>query len=190
MIDARTRSVSAGLGGSCAPTLHCSSALEVAKTMSQLKPQIQSRIDSELWRPDSSIPNSHHRYRERCFAVYGQQCAACGEAESDDEDECLILAHHIDADRSNGSVENLVPLCKSCHEIVHSPNRFGSDRDNRLLVDLGRKYHRVVEEKGRHHSYVDYCDICGYPRFTGDCHNCSCQTRRGHLRSVGRVSDL
>ncbi len=39
-------------------------------------------------------------------------CRACGEAEAD--------IHHIDGNHKNNVEENLIPLCKKCHSLVHS----------------------------------------------------------------------
>jgi len=40
------------------------------------------------------------------------QCEQCGLYYN-------LLVHHIDEDRSNNSVANLMVLCTSCHAIVH-----------------------------------------------------------------------
>jgi len=51
-------------------------------------------------------------YREKCFEEHGEQCAICGDPAD--------VAHHIDGDRDNNDVENLAPLCESCHGKVHA----------------------------------------------------------------------
>jgi len=44
-------------------------------------------------------------------------CEKCGE-----EDERLITVHHINGNRRNNDVKNLVWLCLNCHHLVHRHN--------------------------------------------------------------------
>jgi len=53
-------------------------------------------------------------YRELAFGIYGKKCSVCGFS----EEECLEV-HHIDKNRYNNSIENLVILCLNCHRLVH-----------------------------------------------------------------------
>jgi hypothetical protein len=53
-------------------------------------------------------------YRTKCFDAHGDSCVACG----DDAD----VAHHVNTDRTDNRVENLAPLCYSCHMKIHSGN--------------------------------------------------------------------
>jgi hypothetical protein len=41
-----------------------------------------------------------------------QNCVICGVCEK-------IEIHHIDGDRENGKIDNLISLCNSCHSFVH-----------------------------------------------------------------------
>ena len=45
----------------------------------------------------------------------GRTCRLCGDGESDR----ALDVHHIDYDRENADLENLVSLCRSCHAITH-----------------------------------------------------------------------
>jgi hypothetical protein len=56
---------------------------------------------------------SDDRYREKCINQKGDYCHVC-EATND------IRVHHIDGDRKNNDVENLIPLCRTCHAKVHT----------------------------------------------------------------------
>lgn len=52
-------------------------------------------------------------YRERCLEQKGRKCSICGYEKG-------IVAHHIDGDRENNRIENLVPLCSICHNRIHT----------------------------------------------------------------------
>jgi hypothetical protein len=63
---------------------------------------------------------SINNYRERALAEYGEQCQAC-------DDTRQVVVHHIDEDRANNSLDNLIPLCRSCHTTVHVSDRTLND---------------------------------------------------------------
>lgn len=52
-------------------------------------------------------------YREKALAEYEEVCYVCG------VDERIVI-HHRDGDRTNHSLENLLPLCMACHAKVHN----------------------------------------------------------------------
>lgn len=54
-------------------------------------------------------------YRDLCLREKGEACTVCGSDKN-------VVAHHIDADREHNDIENLVPLCASCHARLHSTN--------------------------------------------------------------------
>lgn len=56
-------------------------------------------------------------YREVFIASPGAkfECRRCGY----DEFESVVEIHHLDHDRNNNSIENLVPLCCNCHQAYH-----------------------------------------------------------------------
>lgn len=51
-------------------------------------------------------------YREKCLAQKINACNVCGHGED-------LLVHHINGDDTDDRLENLVPLCRSCHAKVH-----------------------------------------------------------------------
>lgn len=51
-------------------------------------------------------------YRALCFKEHGGKCALCDSGEN-------VVAHHINGDRSDDRVENLLPTCRSCHSKIH-----------------------------------------------------------------------
>jgi hypothetical protein len=50
-------------------------------------------------------------YRYYGLYAYGGECAECG-----DQD---VEMHHINGNRDNNNIENLIPLCGSCHRLIH-----------------------------------------------------------------------
>jgi hypothetical protein len=50
-------------------------------------------------------------YRKLAFENYKHKCAVCGW----DEDERILQVHHIDGDRKNNNLRNLIILCPTCH---------------------------------------------------------------------------
>ena len=59
---------------------------------------------------------NNKKYRENSALlknVFSQNCYLCHSEKS------KIEIHHIDKNSSNNELKNLVPLCSSCHKIVH-----------------------------------------------------------------------
>lgn len=56
------------------------------------------------------------RYQSTCFEAHGKKCIVCGE-------EKIVATHHINEDHNDNRVENLVPLCPTHHQYVHSRYR-------------------------------------------------------------------
>ena len=53
-----------------------------------------------------------HEYRERCLKAKGRECIICGSDE-------LLKVHHVDGDRTNNELDNLIPTCSGCHGKIH-----------------------------------------------------------------------
>ena len=58
--------------------------------------------------------NGEDRYRRDAFNKYEHKCAICGW----DKDERILEVHHIDEDRSNNDLTNLIILCPICHRYL------------------------------------------------------------------------
>jgi hypothetical protein len=56
--------------------------------------------------------SDYETYRGYCLAHKPKRCEICG-------DEETVLVHHLDGNRDNNKLENLVPLCPSHHSRVH-----------------------------------------------------------------------
>lgn len=71
---------------------------------------LESGEKFEVIRPDHFGDSS--KYRIKAFRSYPHQCAVCGYNENDDS---LLDVHHIDSNRENNELENLIILCPTCH---------------------------------------------------------------------------
>ena len=66
------------------------------------------------------LPNhygtGHSTYRARCFSRHQHKCCICGES-------LMVQVHHLDHDRNNSNITNLVPLCPTHHAYMHSVHK-------------------------------------------------------------------
>ncbi len=53
-------------------------------------------------------------YRTKAFNAYEHKCACCGWC----EDERILEVHHIDENRDNNELDNLIILCPTCHRKI------------------------------------------------------------------------
>lgn len=67
------------------------------------------------WSRRSVSTASPTNYRKNAWKFYDKKCYDCGW----DEIKELLIVHHIDGNRKNGAISNLVPLCPRCHSIRH-----------------------------------------------------------------------
>lgn len=52
-------------------------------------------------------------YRTKCLRQQINACVGCGQRKD-------LVVHHINGDRSDNRLENLIPVCKSCHAKIHN----------------------------------------------------------------------
>ena len=57
-----------------------------------------------------------HAYRTTCFLYHKKECVVCGENK-------IVAVHHMDEDKKNNSMENLIHLCPTHHQYFHSKHR-------------------------------------------------------------------
>lgn len=69
---------------------------------------------NSYFRGGENNPNwSGNNYRKICFDNHGKKCIVCGE-------EKILSVHHINENHDDNRPENLVPLCPTHHQYVHS----------------------------------------------------------------------
>ena len=77
-----------------------------------LAQRIESGNKFNAIRPEHySENNAQTNYRQIAFQNYPHKCSVCGW----DEDEEILQVHHIDENRKNASIDNLIILCPTCH---------------------------------------------------------------------------
>lgn len=102
-----------------------------------------------------------NEYREKCLEAKGRVCDIC---ESDED----IEVHHIDGDRTNDRLENLIPLCAKHHKEIHNGSLELDEYDDlrpgtqtatmvQITVRLTKENLRQVDETvdGTHRSRAD-----------------------------------
>lgn len=93
----------------------------------------------------STTPMRRINYRKLAFTKYPPVCAHCGFGISD-----VLEVAHIDGDRSNNDLSNLVILCPNCHKmhdldlistptIIEMRDRPKEVRWAKRMKDAGRK---------------------------------------------------
>lgn len=89
------------------------------------------------------------QYREKALQFYGRQCEHCGDSAS-------VEVHHIDENRSNDSIGNLMVLCEYCHAAIHTGeiDPFGP-RSVQPSLELSHEQKQVVNAIFRTKAYGD-----------------------------------
>ena len=75
------------------------------------------RIESgfnEMW-PSHYTDGKHVKYRKFALTHYGNVCQLCGY----NKYSCVLQVHHIDHNRQNNKIENLLVCCPTCHMEQH-----------------------------------------------------------------------
>lgn len=90
-----------------------------------------------VWRAAKDEIHEYSNYKKVCFYYHGRQCVVC------DHDD-VIEVHHLDNDRSNENIDNLIPVCPTHHRILH----FGKTKDE--IMDVVMKYINMWKEENGH----------------------------------------
>jgi len=75
-------------------------------------------------------PENYKNHRTICFYNHVKKCIICGE-------ENIVSVHHYDRNHENNNKDNLIPLCPTHHQYIHS-----SYYD--LIKDKVEKYHSDI----------------------------------------------
>ena len=77
--------------------------LDSGKQFSEMRPDHYSNVEEKI--------GSINTYREMAMREYDHRCSICGWSEDDD----ILQVHHIDENRQNNALSNLIVLCPNCH---------------------------------------------------------------------------
>lgn len=105
----------------------CNETFQVRKGSPKEKVTCSSGCANTHFRSGPNNPNwNDDQYRTTCFHYHPKECVVCGEHR-------IVAVHHYDEDRSNNSPENLIPICSTHHDYVHS-------RYAHLVMDIINAY--------------------------------------------------
>lgn len=94
----KLNSSKSGLYFCCREHKDLAQRLESGQNFNKIRPAHYGKIESK-------------NYREKSFRIYEHKCAVCRW----DEDEDVLEVHHIDENRNNNDISNLIILCPICH---------------------------------------------------------------------------
>jgi hypothetical protein len=66
------------------------------------------------WNKESLKKQMPGSYQENAWKIYERKCYDCGL-----NDKRVLVIHHIDGNRKNGKINNLIPVCHNCHCLRH-----------------------------------------------------------------------
>lgn len=90
----------------------------------------RSGINNGSYKPDNEVG-----YRRLCFRYHKQECVICKE-------NLIVEVHHYDENHNNNSIDNLIPLCPTHHQYVHS-------RHKDIVIHKINKYIKEFKASGR-----------------------------------------
>ncbi len=91
------------------------------------------------------------KYREKCLEEKGERCHIC-------DAETEIEVHHIDGDRYNNTLDNLIPVCENCHDLIHSSDSELEEWSDKLLPEEQRPHIEDRKKVGSFDSAPKYVD--------------------------------
>lgn len=92
----------------------CDHEFEIMKGHKREKITCSHSCANTYFRSGTLNPNwNEDYYRTTCFIHHKKECIICGEIK-------IVVVHHYDENKKNNSPENLIPLCPTHHQYVHS----------------------------------------------------------------------
>lgn len=110
---------------------------EIERTLSQVEKnqtgyyyccREHGNLHKNLLRQKNGEWDNSSNYRLKAFNTYEHKCACCGW----DEDKRILEVHHIDGNRNNNKIDNLIILCPTCHRKITLGYYFLNEKNNIL----------------------------------------------------------
>jgi hypothetical protein len=96
----------------------------IVKKPAELEKYFNQKFPTALIKPE----NAASKYRATALSVKEQKCERCGYNKCSE----ILVVHHKDRNRKNGTKENLELLCPNCHEEEHLLNCDGRFTNKKL----------------------------------------------------------
>lgn len=68
---------------------------------------------NKFFRHVRNKPEKYKNYVTLCFHYHKKECVVCGENK-------IVAVHHMNENHNDNSIENLIPLCPTHHQYMHS----------------------------------------------------------------------
>jgi hypothetical protein len=105
----------------------CTKSFETKLNHRDEKITCSHSCSNSYFRTGKNNPNwKDESYRTTCWEYHNKKCVVCDESN-------IVTVHHYDENHENNSPENLVPLCPTHHQYVHS-------RFRNLVIDKIDEY--------------------------------------------------
>ena len=76
--------------------------------------------------------NGNRTYRAKAFRSMPKQCSKCGYMKYPE----ILLVHHLDGNRDNNNISNLIVLCSTCHDETHFLSKTGKWSQTKNKTDV------------------------------------------------------
>lgn len=111
----------------------CDKDFETLSGHKREKTTCSHSCSNTFYRSGSNNPNwkeESTQYRNKCFEFHKKECIICKE-------DKIVEVHHLDENRENNKIDNLVPLCPTHHKYLHSNYRYLiEDKVNEYIKDF------------------------------------------------------
>lgn len=110
--ECQQKSARSGITRNC---LECQADIYVPINRMSRKVYCSRACQLKHWNAQTIKNQKSSNYRNVAWLVFDRRCYDCGYNEHPE----ILVIHHIDGNRYNGNLDNLVPLCQNCHCLRH-----------------------------------------------------------------------
>ena len=107
------------------PCLFCGKEMKLTKYQTKKRKFCSFKCYIDFYKGiHFNMKNGEWCYRNIAFRFFKKKCYLCGKKEN-------LIIHHKDKNHKNNKINNLIPLCRQCHNVVHN---------NKFFARFGIKY--------------------------------------------------